>query len=62
MEEDVRLPTSERLGGPHLDPDQCPSTTCSLKLHQELPKSTRPRLEKQALSPFARLPRTVIEQ
>ncbi|GLA08562.1 hypothetical protein AnigIFM60653_010096, partial [Aspergillus niger] len=61
MEEDVRLPTSERLGGPHLDPDQCPSTTCSLKLHQELPKSTRPRLEKQALSPFARLPRTVIE-
>ncbi|BCR94430.1 F-box domain protein [Aspergillus luchuensis] len=61
MEEDVRLPTSERLGGPHLDPDQCPSTTCSLKLHQEAPKSTRPRLEKQTSSPFARLPRTVIE-
>ncbi|PWY73759.1 F-box domain protein [Aspergillus sclerotioniger CBS 115572] len=56
MEEDVRLPNAERLGGPHPDPQHG-----SLKLHQELSKSTPLHRADQASSPFTRLPRTVIE-
>ncbi|KAE8314178.1 hypothetical protein BDV41DRAFT_563833 [Aspergillus transmontanensis] len=61
MEEDVRLPSAERLDGPHNDPEQLPSTGPSQQQNGSLGKS-QSRSGELISSLFNSLPRTVIEQ
>ncbi|QRD84661.1 hypothetical protein F9C07_1696332 [Aspergillus flavus] len=60
MEEDVRLPSAERLDGPHNDPEQLPSTGPSQQQNGSLGKS-QSRSGELISSLFNSLPRTVIE-
>lgn len=61
MEEDVRLPSAERLDGPHNDPEQLPSAGLSQQQNGSLGKS-QSRSGELISSLFNSLPRTVIEQ
>ncbi|KAE8360029.1 hypothetical protein BDV27DRAFT_46351 [Aspergillus caelatus] len=60
MEEDVRLPSAERLDGPHNDPEQLPSAGPSQQQNGSLGKS-QSRSGELISSLFNSLPRTVIE-
>ncbi|KNG84208.1 F-box domain protein [Aspergillus nomiae NRRL 13137] len=60
MEEDVRLPSAERLDGPHHDPEQLPSAGSSQQQNGSLGKS-QSRSGELISSLFNSLPRTVIE-
>lgn len=62
MDEDVLLPAAERLDGPHQDDDDQQPTTCLIKLQSDMIKQEKELAGEQRSSPFARLPRTVIEQ
>ncbi|PWY91141.1 hypothetical protein BO70DRAFT_376891 [Aspergillus heteromorphus CBS 117.55] len=64
MEEDVRLPTPECLGGPHPHPELRP-TTVTVKLQHDpdaLKKCPLLTTADQNRAPFSRLPRAVIER
>ncbi|KAE8407920.1 hypothetical protein BDV37DRAFT_268701 [Aspergillus pseudonomiae] len=60
MEEDVRLPSAERLDGPHHDPEQLPSAGSSQQQNGSLGKS-QSRSGELISSLFNSLPRTIIE-
>ncbi|PYH90532.1 hypothetical protein BO71DRAFT_74766 [Aspergillus ellipticus CBS 707.79] len=62
MEEDVRLPNPERLGGPHPDPEHRPTTAGSIKLQQDSLKKCPALTPEQICSSFAHFPSRVIEQ
>ncbi|RAH77095.1 hypothetical protein BO86DRAFT_371397 [Aspergillus japonicus CBS 114.51] len=62
MDEDVLLPAAERPDGPpHPDDEQQPPTTCLFKLQCDMIKPEKELAGEHRSSPFARLPRTVIE-
>ncbi|PYH40922.1 F-box domain protein [Aspergillus saccharolyticus JOP 1030-1] len=63
MDEEVQLPLAERLEGPHHDDAQHPTppTACLTKLQRGPITDEKELAGEQRSSPFARLPRTVIE-